>query len=54
MPGFGGWNNGISKIFEKKLWDNKNLIISARKTGKNNIVVRVKEAKLKSDGFMTT
>ena len=23
MPGFGGWNSGISKIFEKKLWDNK-------------------------------
>ena len=32
MPGFAGWNNAISKIFEKKLWDNQHLIISlARK-----------------------
>ena len=27
-PGFGGWNDGITKIFDKNLWDNKHLIIS--------------------------
>lgn len=53
MPGVLGWNNGLSKIFEKKLWDNKHLIISLARVRQEQCVAEVKEAKLKSDGFMT-